>query len=55
LTTNGQFSVIYSFSGVNNFGVAQGGLVETTSGTFYGTTGSGGDFDLGTIYKLQLR
>jgi uncharacterized repeat protein (TIGR03803 family) len=55
LTTNGQFSVIYSFSGVNNFGDPQGGLVETTSGTFYGTTGGGGDFGLGTIYKLQLR
>jgi uncharacterized repeat protein (TIGR03803 family) len=32
----------------------QGGLVETTSGTFYGTTGGGGTYGLGTIYKLKL-
>jgi len=53
--TSGEFRVIYSFSGVNNFGYPQGGLVETTPGTFYGMTGSGGDFGLGTIYKLRLR
>ena len=55
LKTNGQLRVVYEFNGVNNFGYPQGGLVETTPGTFYGTTGGGGDFQLGTIYKLKVR
>jgi uncharacterized repeat protein (TIGR03803 family) len=55
LKPSGEFEVIYKFSGLNYFSYPQGGLVETTRGTFYGTTGAGGHFNLGTIYKLTLQ
>ena len=54
-TPSGEFQVVYTFSGDGGFSYPQGGLVETTTGTFYGTTGGGGDFRLGTIYKMQLQ
>lgn len=52
---SGEFRVLYRFSEASGFMNPQGGLVETATGTFYGTTGSGGDFGLGTIYKVRLR
>ena len=55
LSQSGEFRVVYYFEPSDGFGNPQAGLVETTSGTFYGTTGGGGDFNLGTIYKLRLR
>lgn len=55
LKPSGEFRVLYEFSGVGGFANPQGGLVETTAGTFYGMTGGGGDFGLGTIYKIRVR
>jgi uncharacterized repeat protein (TIGR03803 family) len=55
LTPSGEFRVVYEFSGVDGFGFPMSGLVETTRGTFYGTTQSGGDHGLGTIYRFRLR
>jgi uncharacterized repeat protein (TIGR03803 family) len=54
ISQTGEFRVVYSFTGVNNFGGPQGGLLEKAPGVFYGTTGGGGRFGKGTIYKLRL-
>jgi uncharacterized repeat protein (TIGR03803 family) len=42
-------TVLYSFPAGES---PNGGLIEDTNGAFYGTTVSGGTYDLGTIYRL---
>ncbi len=46
----GELTTLYSFSGSD--GAAPSGLVEVTDGEFYGTTGSGGAFNDGTVFRL---
>jgi uncharacterized repeat protein (TIGR03803 family) len=41
---------LHSFSGPD--GARPGALIETADGTFLGTTSSGGDFNLGTIFRM---
>ena len=53
--SSGEVRAIHEFREDGGPANPQGGLVETTTGTFYGMTGSGGDFNLGTIYKIRLR
>jgi uncharacterized repeat protein (TIGR03803 family) len=55
LTTGGGFSVVHTFKGP----VAQdgsnpvGGLIQASDGNLYGTTATGGQYNLGTIYKID--
>ncbi len=48
----GTESVLYSFTGGTDGGRPYAGVVEDKLGNFYGTTLQGGDFGLGTVYKL---
>jgi uncharacterized repeat protein (TIGR03803 family) len=58
LTTNGTFSVLYSFGAVTNWdgsaqdGAQANGLLLGNDGNFYGTTASGGYNGDGTIFRL---
>ena len=45
------FTPLLSFSGTNG-AEAQGSLMQAADGSFYGTTYSGGDNDLGTVYQM---
>ena len=60
ITTNGAFTLLYSFGMVtNNLGYALdganpiGGLVQGRDGNFYGTTSSGGTNNLGTVFQFS--
>ena len=53
LDTTGKETVLYSFTG--DWGTAQvhgGGLVLDAEGNLYGTTGAGGSYGYGTVFKL---
>ena len=53
ITMSGVFTTLYSFTlnAVTGWGPF-GGLVEVTPGNFYGTTGGGGTFGYGTVFKF---
>ena len=57
MNTNGSgFTVLHSFIFTNspNDGAGPGGaLVQGRDGALYGTTGSGGTYDAGTVFKLN--
>ncbi len=58
ITSNGEFTTIYSFSclpGCGNGDSPFGDLLQGTDGALYGTTGSGGAFGDGTIFRLTAR
>ena len=51
------YTDIYDFTGFNDGGAPQGGLVQATDGSFYGTTSVGGDIyrcggGCGTVFKI---
>jgi uncharacterized repeat protein (TIGR03803 family) len=55
LTLGGTITILYNFcpptscsEGTNSYGLMEGG-----DGNFYGTTFQGGDFDLGTIFRIS--
>jgi uncharacterized repeat protein (TIGR03803 family) len=53
ITPAGAETVLYSFGVVAADGLSPiGGLVQGTDGNFYGTTGGGGEYGLGTAFKL---
>jgi uncharacterized repeat protein (TIGR03803 family) len=52
LTTNGGFTVVYSFKGSNDGANSYAGLIQGTDGNFYGTTFYGGSNGFGAIFKL---
>jgi uncharacterized repeat protein (TIGR03803 family) len=59
MDTNGTLTTLYSFTENDAFIFADGGypedtLVQGTDGKFYGTTTSGGDYDLGTVFSFSL-
>jgi uncharacterized repeat protein (TIGR03803 family) len=58
ITTAGKLTTVYNFcsqSGCTDGYYPQGGLVQATNGTFYGTTYYGGKFgSAGTVYSLSL-
>jgi len=43
--------VLHSFAGDTNPSGAQGPLIQATDGSFYGTTGRGGTFGEGTVFR----
>jgi uncharacterized repeat protein (TIGR03803 family) len=55
LTAQAQtFTSLHSFQGVHgNDGAIPNGLVQGTNGYLYGTTGSGGASDAGTVFKIS--
>lgn len=53
ITPGGTFATLHSFDGSNNDGVPLSGLVEDAKHNLYGTTSSGGDNGVGTIYKID--
>ncbi len=47
------YRILHSFSNSGGDGQRpQGGLTKSSAGAFYGTTSGGGDFDLGTVFRL---
>jgi uncharacterized repeat protein (TIGR03803 family) len=52
ITANGTFTSLYSFTGRNDGGNPQAGLVQGSDGNFYSTTYSGGTYSNGTVFKI---
>src|ERR1017187_6562521 len=46
------FTNLHSFTGTNNGANPYAGLVQGSDGNLYGTTSSGGQYNLGTVYKF---
>jgi uncharacterized repeat protein (TIGR03803 family) len=53
LDTNGTETVLYSFTGFPDGQYPGAGVIRDGSGNFYGTTGIGGIFNKGTVFKLN--
>ena len=53
ISTNGALTSLYSFTGSDDGGNPSGGLVQGSDGNFYGTTGSGGANQVGTVFKIS--
>ena len=55
LTTSGGFSVIHTFKGpaAQDGSNPVGGLIQGSDGNLYGTTATGGQYNLGAIYKID--
>ena len=51
-TENNTETVLYSFSGGSDGSEPNGSLVRDTAGNLYGTTGNGGTYGLGVVFKL---
>ena len=55
LTPQGLFTTLHAFGGGQGEGShPYGGLVEGTDGNLYGTTSQGGEYNHGTVFKLDL-
>ena len=55
ITPNGELTSLYSFAaGSCQSQEPMAGLVQGSDGNFYGTTGGGGTFGYGTVYRLTL-
>lgn len=57
LTPTGSFTTLYSFcplSGCADGRFPETGMLQATSGTFYGTTVAGGTVDGGTVFSLSV-
>jgi len=52
ITSTGALTSLYSFTGTNDGANPYAGLVQGSDGNFYGTTGSGGTNNLGTVFKI---
>jgi uncharacterized repeat protein (TIGR03803 family) len=52
LTPAGVFSVLHNFIYASSGSNPWGGLVQASDGNLYGTTGSGGDNGVGTLFRL---
>ncbi len=54
ITPAGVFTSLYSFTGSPALGGGPSGLLQATSGTFYGTTPNGGTSSDGTVFTLSM-
>jgi len=54
ISPSGAYTTLYTFAGAPNDGAGPGGLVQGSDGNFYGTTGSGGTFGDGTLFRISL-
>jgi uncharacterized repeat protein (TIGR03803 family) len=58
ITTTGKLTTLYNFCGLPNCADGnqpEGGLVQATNGTFYGTTYAGGTGSVGTVFSLSVQ
>jgi len=55
MAQDGTETVLYSFTGGNDGGAPDGGVLVKPKGTIYGTTGSGGSSGNGTIFQLSTK
>jgi len=53
LSPSGIFTLLYAFSGGSDGGNPTAGLISDTAGNLYGTTGFGGNFGIGVVFKLD--
>jgi uncharacterized repeat protein (TIGR03803 family) len=53
ITKGGSYSVLESFSSQTFYGF-NASLIQHTSGSFYGTTPFGGQYDSGTLFSLDM-
>ena len=53
ISADGSFSGLYVFTGGDDGGNPEAGLVQGSDGTFYGTTFSGGTNGYGTVFKIS--
>jgi uncharacterized repeat protein (TIGR03803 family) len=53
ISTNGALTCLYSFTGGDDGGAPYAGLVQGSSGYFYGTTETGGTNGDGTVFKIS--
>lgn len=53
LSPAGIFTVLYAFSGGSDGGNPTAGLISDAAGNLYGTTGFGGNFGIGVVFKLD--
>ncbi len=51
ITTAGKLTTLHSFDYTDGW-LPEGGLVQATNGSFYGTTSSGGPNENGTVFKI---
>ena len=51
-TPGGNLNILYTFLGGTNGSVPSAGLTLGSDGCYYGTTAYGGDYDMGTIFKI---
>src|SRR5260370_4900662 len=53
ITPDGTTTTLHSFrGGLMDGATPYGALIQVADGTFYGTTGAGGAFGLGTIFRM---
>jgi len=52
ISSNGNLTNLYSFTGGSDGNTPQAGLVQGFDGSFYGTTVYGGDFGGGNVYRI---
>jgi uncharacterized repeat protein (TIGR03803 family) len=52
ITPEGVETVLYSFKGGASDGAGPSALIQASDGNFYGTTGAGGPFGFGTVFKI---
>ncbi len=53
LGASGDFTTLYSFTGLADGGLPLAGVIRDSAGNLYGTTQSGGTADKGVVYKLD--
>jgi len=53
LDTTGHLTILYSFTGFGDGSEPMAGLIEDTSGNFYGTTSLGGTSNAGVVFQLD--
>jgi uncharacterized repeat protein (TIGR03803 family) len=54
LEANGSLTVLYHFTGGNDGGNPQAGVIRDAAGNLYGTTSAGGVADRGVVFKLDI-
>lgn len=56
MTPGGKLTILYNFCTENSCadGEGPGTLIQATDGSLYGTTGSGGAYGYGTVFKITL-
>jgi uncharacterized repeat protein (TIGR03803 family) len=54
ISTNGEFTILHSFTGAKEGAQPNGGLAQGSDGGLYGTTAYGGTYGDGTVFRLTV-